>query len=394
MQMAKRNSWGAIRQLPNKSKRFQANYIGPDGERHNAPDTFTTRTEASQFLAEMRSEISRGVWVDPKETKESPNVPKFMAFALEHLEHQSNSRGEELRPSTKSVYLRQLNTHCKDFADLPLSEINKKRIDTLFSKLRSEGKKTTAAKIYKLLNAIFRRAVDYGYVAANPCSIKGANSLTTGKPVNIPTVAEVWAIADLLPPKLRMMVLMCAYGGFRFGEVTELRVGDLKLVEQDGTRQYIVSVSRAVTLVGRAFVVNKPKSAMSTRSVVLTQGLTGEIGDYLYKHVEAHDSALLFPRSEEVDGRDIHLRHDVMSKKFTKVLRTLGIDGQGITFHSLRHFAGTQFNKSGATYAELMAWMGDSSIASIQRYLHVTGEAGQIANRMPVPTREPSEHSK
>ena len=41
--------WGRIRRLP--SKRFQANYVGPDLVRHNAPTTFTTKMDAEAFLA-------------------------------------------------------------------------------------------------------------------------------------------------------------------------------------------------------------------------------------------------------------------------------------------------------------------------------------------------------
>jgi len=34
-----RRGWGRIRRLPS-SKRFQANYVGPDKVRYNGPDTF------------------------------------------------------------------------------------------------------------------------------------------------------------------------------------------------------------------------------------------------------------------------------------------------------------------------------------------------------------------
>ena len=40
--------WGRIRQLPNKSRRYQASYCYPRGTtaRHNAPTTFSTRALA------------------------------------------------------------------------------------------------------------------------------------------------------------------------------------------------------------------------------------------------------------------------------------------------------------------------------------------------------------
>ena len=50
--------WGRIRRLP--SKRFQANYVGPDLVRHNAPTTFTTKMDAEAFLHAERRSIEQG----------------------------------------------------------------------------------------------------------------------------------------------------------------------------------------------------------------------------------------------------------------------------------------------------------------------------------------------
>ena len=59
--MATRKNWGAIRKLP--SNRFQASYVGPDGVRHNASDTFRTKTDAANWLTGIRAEIQDGTWV-------------------------------------------------------------------------------------------------------------------------------------------------------------------------------------------------------------------------------------------------------------------------------------------------------------------------------------------
>ena len=52
-----RRGWGWIRKLP--SKRYQASYVGPDLERHNAPITFTLKTDAERWLADERRLIER-----------------------------------------------------------------------------------------------------------------------------------------------------------------------------------------------------------------------------------------------------------------------------------------------------------------------------------------------
>ena len=56
----RRESFGAIRKLP--SGRYQASYVGPDGERHNAPRTFDALTDARGWLAIQQARILDGTW--------------------------------------------------------------------------------------------------------------------------------------------------------------------------------------------------------------------------------------------------------------------------------------------------------------------------------------------
>src|SRR5690348_1939673 len=62
--------WGHIRRLP--SGRYQASYVGPDGQRHRAPMTYTKRADADGWLADERRHVerdSRGIaeWTPPRE---------------------------------------------------------------------------------------------------------------------------------------------------------------------------------------------------------------------------------------------------------------------------------------------------------------------------------------
>jgi hypothetical protein len=49
---------GHVRKLP--SKRFQASYLGPDGLRHLAGETFTTKLDAEGWLAAERDGPQHG----------------------------------------------------------------------------------------------------------------------------------------------------------------------------------------------------------------------------------------------------------------------------------------------------------------------------------------------
>jgi integrase len=113
--------------------------------------------------------------------------------------------------------------------------------------------------------------------------------------------------------------------------------------------------------------------------VPLSPALTGLINDHLFSSVPDDAEALLFPAKS--GG---HLPHYVFIKSWNKALKSAGILRDGLAPHSLRHFAGTHYHLAGATLPELMDWLGDSSIEAVQRYLHVTDRATEIASQMTI----------
>jgi integrase len=228
-----------------------------------------------------------------------------------------------------------------------------------------------------------RRAIGEGLIASNPCNVKGAQGAISGKSVGVPTLDQIKALANNINPRYKTMVLLMAFGGFRFGEVTELRRKDVHEISIEGRRAYSFQVERAVTLVSKdssksAHVVDKPKSAASIRDVVVTSALT-ELLDQLLESVNESENALLFPAAS---GWDSHLRHDVFMNSWRPALSRSGIPVGAFSPHGLRHFAGTHLHMAGATIAELKEWLGDSSTAAVMRYVHSTGRTAGIADRM------------
>ena len=60
-----KRSFGYIRLLP--SKRYQASYIGPDSQRHAAPETFTAKMDAEGWLSAERRLIEWDQWTSPEQ---------------------------------------------------------------------------------------------------------------------------------------------------------------------------------------------------------------------------------------------------------------------------------------------------------------------------------------
>jgi integrase len=259
-------------------------------------------------------------------------------------------------------------------------EIDKPIVDEWFARISKDGKLTTASKSYKLLSTIMERAVKDKIRVDNPCDIRGAQSLSTGKRVTHPNTKELEALIDHITPRYKFLLLLAGVAGLRFGEVSELRVSDLEKITVGGVSSYVVNVKRAVTYAFGQFVVGDPKSVAGKRPVNVSSGLTAQLDSLLAERATEGPDALLFPSA---NGR--HLRNDVLATALKRAKAKADLANSGFTPHSLRHYGGTQFSGAGATLADVQAWLGDASAKAALRYLHPLDQAREIAERMPVP---------
>lgn len=384
-----RRSFGHIRKLP--SGRHQASFTSPGGERINAPYTFLTRSDASAWLSAQEVRVRNGAWEQGVLETSAPTVGHlFEEYVERHIKLQTNSDGSLLRPSTKSLYTRLLRVNLSPFWGRTIESVDAAQVSEWWAEAISSGRKTVASKAYKLMSAAMRRAVGEKLIAANPCMVKGAQSAVTGKKVLAPSLEEVGLIAKHINKRYTAMVILMAFGGFRFGEITELRRGDVyrrtlaphgEVVNTKATYEF--SVERAVTLVTDSMGkpihhVDKPKSKAGVRRVVVSSAFNGLIEELLDSTPQGNDS-LLFPAAS---GMDQHLRHDVFMNSWRPALKRAGIPEGKYSPHTLRHFAGSQLHLAGANIPELKEWLGDSSTAAVMRYVHSTGRTAELSNSM------------
>lgn len=175
-----------------------------------------------------------------------------------------------------------------------------------------------------------------------------------------------------MPDRLRAMVPLAAWGGLRYGELTELRRRDI-LVDDD---TIILRVERAVSRVpGEGFVVGPPKSEAGIRDVALPPQLTATVLEHLSEHVDDDPDALLFPAR----GGG-HLAQSSHAKVYFPARAAAG--RPDLSWHTLRAFAGTRYTQGGATFAEVMHRLGHSTPSAAMRYQRVTGRDTALAARM------------
>ena len=108
---------------------------------------------------------------------------------------------------------------------------------------------------YSLLKSIFRTAVARRFVRESPVAVEGAAARVSAEDITLLTVAQVQALADAMPARHRLLVLLAAWCGLRFGELTGLRRRDINLDQET------ISIEQAAVTVAGARMITTPKSA-------------------------------------------------------------------------------------------------------------------------------------
>ena len=279
---AKREAWGTITERANG--RLQASYMH-QGERFRAPMTFSTRTDARAWLAGQRSDIERGRWVNPKAAK----AETFGLYAATWVEQRVTSKGEPLRPKTRTEYERQLQKGLAMFAHDRLTAITTTRVRTWHADRMKSGR-TAAAAEARLLRAIMTEAENDGIVTSNPVPAK-LTKTSAGKTFRPPTVHELAVLRDRVEDRFKLGILIAAYGGLRLSEWRSLRRSDLTLI--DGRYRVIVT-RQAQYVTGHGWIVGPPKSAKGVRAVTLPGWMTDIIDAHMAEHVGEFGASLLF----------------------------------------------------------------------------------------------------
>jgi hypothetical protein len=161
--MSGKRRFGTVRRLA--SGRRQVRYTAQDGIRRLAPTTFETKRDADRWLVTTEAEIMRGEWLDPDAGKVS-----LKEFAERWVKER------DLKARTREEYERQLRLHVlEQLGRRPISEVTPGHIPTWRTALLAAGVgRSTAAKTYRILHAIFATAVDDDLIRRNPCRVKGA----------------------------------------------------------------------------------------------------------------------------------------------------------------------------------------------------------------------------
>ncbi|MEU4032576.1 tyrosine-type recombinase/integrase [Streptomyces collinus] len=344
----KRRQFGRVRKLP--SGRYQARYVGPDGVLRPAPDTFRTKREADDWLADTQTELRQGDWRDPDAAK----VP-FGKYAVAWV----NER--PLAVSTAELYAILVRVHLvPTFGRLAVAEITPAAVRAWRrARLDAGTGPTTVAKAYSLLRTIMGTAVEDGLIRRNPCQIKNGGTVTTPER---PTAAvlDVFAVADASQPRYRALVLLAAFCGLRWGELVALHRRDVAL--DTGMIRVRGSVSE---LNSGKRIYKAPKSEAGKRSVAIPRSIMPIVVTHMEQFAEAGVDGRVFVGAKGATPRRNHF-----NGLWHKACAEAGV--KGLRFHDLRHTGNTLASQTNASTRELMTRLGHSSTRAALIYQHTS----------------------
>ncbi|MGW3066238.1 tyrosine-type recombinase/integrase [Streptomyces sp. NPDC001130] len=350
----KRRQFGRVRKLP--SGRYQARYVGPDGQLRPAPETFRTKKDADDWLADKQTEMRRGDWHDPDAGKVA-----FGPYAAAWIKER------ELTTTTRQLYGSLLRHHLEPtFGTVNVAEISPPLVRRWRAdKLAAGTGPTTVAKAYALLRAILGTAVADQMIRRNPCTIKGASTVHTPERPTA-TVQEVYDVAGAIQPRYRALVLMAGFLGLRWGELIGLHRRDVDL-------DYgAVRVRRAVAELNNGQrEIKAPKSAAGKRTVSIPAAIVPDIRDHLKRYAEPGADGRVFVGAKGATPRRNHF-----NRLWRKACNDAGI--KGLHFHDLRHTGNTLAASTGASTRELMARMGHSTARAALIYQHASAERDRL----------------
>lgn len=360
---------------------FRARYERA-GKWHTPGYTFSSFKLADDWLLDEQRLIERDEWTPPadrraaKDAEDATNALTFGDYAERWIE-QRQVRGRALKDRTRAGYRALLERQLQPFATVPIVGIERPAVVAWFHSLDA-SRPTVRGHAYALFRSVMASAVEDKLIPENPVHIKGAGAKPRKPEVELFTAEEVGKLADLMPPRHRAAVLVAAWCGLRFGELIALRRSDIEL---DGDTPRI-HVRRGVVMVGKEQIVTTPKSDSGERTVPIPPTIVDDLRKHLKDHAQWGPDGLVFPPTHP--GYDYLTPGQLYGHRPTYDKKTGAMRKQGggyyrarhllgrddLSFHKLRHFAGTRYAVAGATLKELMSLLGHADPGIAMRYQH------------------------
>jgi integrase len=343
--------------IERRGQSWRARYRGPD--RRERSKSFRRKADAERWLDQQRSLMAQGDWTDPALGRIT-----FGEYAMAWL----TSRAD-LKPKTRHQYESLMRLHIlPSWRTVPLAKITFEALTQWVARLTLGGLGPSGVRqSVFVMSAALDHAVRSGRIRLNPARGLGLPRpgrrdyvyLTHRQVLDLAVEAGPW----------RLLVLLLAYTGLRWGEATALRVCDIDL---DRRR---IDVRRAFSDVGGQVVLGTPKSHQS-RSVPVPRFIAAELATAVMGK-RADDLVFTMP------GGSVVRLSNWRRSAFLPARHRVALSTR-FRIHDLRHTAASLMIQAGYPPKMLQEIMGHASITTtLDLYGHLyPGEMDRYADRL------------
>lgn len=325
-------------------RRYRALYRRPD-KKQTQKRGFTTKKAAELFLATTEVDIAQGRYLDPSLAR---------VTVADWLQTWLAARGD-LRATTRSRVENIIEKHIvPELGTIPIGNLARLRVQEWASAL--PGAPATVRKIVNVLSGALRFAVEDGRLPSNP-----AQRLKLPKPTKTRkrylSHDQVAALAQAIDQAKEgreygygLVVLVLAYCGLRWGELSGLRIGDLDL----DAKHPRLTVEQTV-VADKGYQRIEPPKDYEHRSIPIPAFLVGLLRAQIVGRPT--DAPVFYGIRTGTWLRN----HVYRVGWFDDAAAAVGI--KGLTPHELRHTAASLAVSAGANVKAVQRMLGHASAA-------------------------------
>ncbi len=341
----KSNGEGSI-SFETARNKWRAAITDPKGER--IVKRFNTRKEAQEWIAVIKSEIYRNVYVPPSNI----TVGEWIMVFLETY------KAAKIRPKTMDRYI-QTAKHLAPIASIPLQQLTAHAVQQLYNTL-PEMSPSSKNKVHKLLKAAVTKAHATEVISKNVMLAVDAPSVPKVD-VQVFTKEEINTILQTVRSseyynKYYPFILLAVTTGARLGELLGLKISKVH-------KGYIY-IDNSLQYVRGRLVDMPPKTSASVRRITIAPNV-----EKLLRTLSASDKVCPF------DGYVFHTKTGTpysprnMERTWKNILKAAKLEHKN--FHVLRHTMATQLLANGISIAEVAKRLGHSRIShTLNLYSH------------------------
>lgn len=320
-------------------KRYAVRYRKPD-KSQTWKRGFATKKEASLFLASVTLKKVNGDYVDPTQGRRTVS---------EFAEQWKRGHLPKLKPSSQESMLSSYRTHVeRKWGNRGVASIRPSEIEDWIGELSGTKAAQTVRRAAFVLNQLLAMAERDRIIPRNPAAgIKLPKKAK--KPPRYLTHQQVETLASCseYPDFVRFL----AYSGLRWGEATELQVGDLNMLRKR------INVERNAVLVKGEYRVGTPKTGQ-TREVAMPHFLVPTLaracegkawGEFVFGNGTVR---MRYPNAEYS-----------WWPRAVKAAQEVDPSIPRITPHDLRHTAASLAIQAGANVKAVQRMLGHASAA-------------------------------